>query len=199
MSNYIRFNTNKNKIKPNTLNNKNISCPFCNYDEVKERQGYLMEFKHSLLVENLFPTIEGGFQTVFIETKDCDATLLTYDKETLFSVLKSYFESFTFLKEQYNFPYIATFKNFGPHSSGSIKHQHMQLIGFHNIIDDDIKDIHFQGIPVYKDDDLEINFSDRPLNEYYEINFSIDKEKLFSFGEAFETFSLELQRCLISS
>lgn len=200
MKNFARFNRSTQLKKPVTIRNDNseVSCPFCDFNALKERQRCLIEFEeNSLLVENLYPTIQNGYQTVFIETPDCDASILSYDRKTLCNVFKNYFHSYQYLADTRSFPFIAAFKNYGMFSSGTIHHQHMQLIGFDDIYEIDVPDEHFTGVELFKNKAIDITLSDNPLNEFFEINLSIKKDVALSFDHTFEEFCLLLQKCCI--
>lgn len=198
MSNYFPFSTNANHSKPITIRKKDTqkpACPFCDYSELAKKQEVLQTFDESLLIVNLYPTIGNTVQTVFIETRNCDASFSTYDRKTVCSVMRNFFESYQFLKEKHPEKQIVGIKNAGEFSSGSIHHQHMQLVILDQPLQPKDPSI-FEGISFFEKDSVTVNFSDKPMTELYEINLAIANEDVFAYGETFETFCLALQICI---
>lgn len=195
MSNYFPFFTNTNQSKPITIQKNEAQkprCPFCDYNKLAKNQEVLKAFDESLLVANLYPTIGNTLQTVFIETPNCDANFLTYNHETACLVMRNFFDSYKFLVEKYPDKQIIGIKNAGEFSSGSIHHQHMQLVALDHSLQP-TNPQNFEGASVFNEGSVRVNFSDKPATEFYEINLSIANEELFTYGEAFETFCLLLQ------
>ena len=199
MSNYYTFFTQTNSEKPVTIHKNNDDlmppCPFCDYTALAKNQDILQNMGESLLVANLYPTIDQTIQTVFIETKECDANFTNYDKETVIQVMKNFFHAYELLCRTYPEKQIIGLKNSGPFSSGSIHHQHMQLL----VLEQPLKPTSsrlFEGTHLREENTITVNFSDKPATEFYEINVSISNEELFAYGKVFQRFCLLLQGCI---
>ena len=73
-NNPLTFLFNISKQKPNSILNSDTICPFCNREMLTE---ILVDSNDILLVLNKYPTIVDAFQTVLIETDDCDSDFST--------------------------------------------------------------------------------------------------------------------------
>ncbi len=60
---YLIFNQSVSNKKPNTIRNKEISCPFCNRDNLSN---ILVEENEMIMVENKYPTIKDADMYVLI-------------------------------------------------------------------------------------------------------------------------------------
>ena len=181
MKRHLTFSLKQAKNKPNTIKNKTIPCPFCDFDTLKTTNHVLVEKEKMYLIENKFPTLENSYQTVFIETDSCKENLSNYPKETLYQVLSFGLKQWQIMLQNPAYASVLFFKNHGEFANASIQHAHMQIIG--------LKEINYQllmrpeqfnGPIMYQDDSVEWNVSSAPKNEAVEFNIKIKKEAVLS-------------------
>ena len=75
---HLQFLFNIGEKKPNSIDNNSTICPFCdtkNLTDILDRDGTI------ILLKNKYPTLDNTFQTVIIETNNCDDDMSTYSKE----------------------------------------------------------------------------------------------------------------------
>ncbi|MFP7487292.1 DUF4931 domain-containing protein [Priestia filamentosa] len=175
---YIPFKTNTAKQKPNTLINQQHKCPFCDRETLVKEQNSLKQTKDFLIVENKFPVMEGSFATVLIEHLSCDEHIGTYSVEYLTELLNFAIDYCKELESTAKYQSVAFFKNHGIFSGGSIKHPHMQIVGFESLdYKVDINPNNFVGASVIENDLVDWNVSSFPRAEGYEFNIIIKDTK----------------------
>ena len=135
----------------------NPGCPFCNKEELSE----IIDQKGDiLLVKNKYQTLDNAYQTVLIETADCNADLTTYSVEHFRDVLRFGIKHWIRMEESGEYESVAFFKNHGALSGGSIRHAHMQITGFKDIdCNRNISADVFEGIEVHKQGNSMVNVS----------------------------------------
>lgn len=143
-------------------------CPFCDRSNLQE---ILAEDGPILLVKNKYPTLADSYQTVLIETDDCEADFSSYPKEHLYRLIRFGVENWLKMENSGVFASVIFFKNHGLLSGGSVSHEHMQIIGLKYL--DYRKNLvpeNFTGIIICKDGPAEFNLSTQPLIGFYEFN-----------------------------
>ena len=66
------------KQKPESIRNRSAACPFCD----KEQLTNILATDGSIIwLKNKFPTLQDTFQTVLIETDNCEDHIATYTEE----------------------------------------------------------------------------------------------------------------------
>lgn len=160
------------KQKPESIHNKNIACPFCAVEQltdILEKEGPIIWLK------NKFPTLKDTFQTVLIETDNCNDHIATYTKEHMEKLIRFSIHHWLILEESNEFQSVILYKNHGPFSGGSLHHAHMQIIGMKYVdYRQNITDENFQGIIVKQDEQIELNISARPIIGFTEFNIIIE-------------------------
>lgn len=168
----LKFLFNVSKQKPNSIINKETICPFCNREMIEE---ILVDYNDILIVTNKYQTIVDTFQTVLVETDNCDADFSNYDLEHAKRVLKTGIDYWLELENSGKYKSVVFFKNHGPMSGGSIKHSHMQIVGLKNIdYKATLKDEYFQGKEIFKKDNCTLNISTNPRFSFSEFNIILD-------------------------
>ncbi len=171
---YLIFNQEINNQKPNTIRNKSLSCPFCNEEQLSN---VVETFKTQKLVENKYPTIKDADMFVLIETNTCEKNLFNYTREEYTNILSFNVQKWLEYKRNNKYQDAILFKNYGPLSGGSIKHEHMQIIAFkNNQVDENVRLENLLGVEVLREKGLCITISDQPINNYLEYNleFTLD-------------------------
>lgn len=123
----IFFDRSVNAKKPSTIRNHKTSCPFCDRTQLAR---IVDEQEDMLLVENKFSTLENADMFVLIESKQCLSDMHTHSIEKIESLLTFGINKWQELEQTGKYKSVAFFKNKGALSSGTIKHPHMQFIGF---------------------------------------------------------------------
>lgn len=175
--NTIQFNRKLNMQKPSTIRNSKTSCPFCDRSQLAE---ILDEQDDIILVQNKFSTLKDANMMVIIESDECDSNMHTYSIDKLTTLLEFAITKWSEYEQTGKYKSVALFKNKGLHSSGTIKHPHMQIVGFKDQdCNDDITIEQLQGYPVVIDD-IEFNLSTLPKISFIEYNIEVttDYKKL---------------------
>lgn len=173
--NHLGFNVNIGKEKPENIINKNTKCPFCdreNLTDILDRSGEL------LLIKNKYHVLQDSYQTVLIETTDCDSDMSAYSKAHLYHLIRFGVKHWLDMVRSNEYKSVLFFKNHGPLSGGTIRHPHMQIIGlktisYHNMFEPK----EFSGIPIDKKDGVEFNISTYPRIGFSEFNVLTDDNR----------------------
>jgi galactose-1-phosphate uridylyltransferase len=168
MRKHLRFNTHVGRDKPFTIDNRETDCPFCDRSQLAE---ILDEHGPIIYLKNKYPVLEDTFQTVIIETDRCEAEFSVYPEEHLHALLRFGVEKWQAMIASGEFASVVFYKNHGPHSGGSLRHPHMQIVGLHevdyrqNVIDTD-----FQGLVIDEKPGVQFNLSTQPRMGFTEFN-----------------------------
>lgn len=137
-----------------------LQCPFC---DRKELASILHEDGELLLVENKFQTLADTYQTVIVETADCDADMTTYSPEHMQRLIVFGTDHWLRMEESGEFASVVFYKNHGPLSGGTIKHAHMQIVGLRHIdYRRNLNDAMFQGIEIHTENANTLTISTTP-------------------------------------
>lgn len=164
----LYFNSYYGELKPKNIIDPKIKCPFCdrgNLEKILDQDGDI------LLVKNKYPVLENTFQTVLIETKDCNSELSLYAKEHLYKVISFGVRNWFNMEDSGLYKSVIFYKNHGPLSGGTIRHPHMQIVGLKTIdYRQNIKEEHFAGALIDKQPNVEFTLSTLPLVGFVEFN-----------------------------
>ena len=83
-------------------------------------------------------------------------------------------DCFDQMNQDTNYESVVWYKNYGPHSGGSLIHPHMQIVGFKH--EDGYKYIHpnnFEGKTLFDEDGVEVNIAEHPVRGYTELNINL--------------------------
>lgn len=174
------YNLDLGRTKPDTVHRDASYCPFCDVAHLKN----IMETRgHMIWLENAYPVLNDSWQTLIIESDDCDGEFCEYTPDYATKLIDFGLEKWQQVKEMGRFRSVVFYRNHGYMSGGTIHHPHSQIVGFENYdYHDDIKLYHLLGTPIIEEDGLEINLSTRPIIGFYEVNLILEnKEKLPEF------------------
>ncbi|MFC7370937.1 DUF4931 domain-containing protein [Fictibacillus iocasae] len=182
----ITFFTDIGAKKPNSIKYKDTACPFCDLsqlEEIVDQDGPI------ILVMNKFPVLDKAFQTVLIETDECDTELSLYSKEHLYRLITFGMKHWKQLKESGKYKSVMFFKNHGPLSGGTIRHPHMQIVGLEEV---DCQygwhSSQFDGIPIWHGNGVVFNISSEPRAGFYELNVILENGgDLKQFADCIQT------------
>ncbi|MDP4161986.1 MAG: DUF4931 domain-containing protein [Bacillota bacterium] len=180
---FLLFNTSIGVKKPESIKNKQQACPFCDREQLT---GILAEEGSIMLLKNKFPVLENAFQTVLIETDECEEEFSDYKEEHVHTLLQFGIKHWLDMERSGEYESVIFFKNHGPLSGGTIAHPHMQIIGLNDIdytenIDEEI----FQGFMLAEINGVEFTLSTSPRIGFYELNVQMSH---YTYKEEFGRF-----------
>lgn len=185
---HLTFDSNIGQTKPESIVNTSAICPFCCREQLKD---IIASDGVILLIKNKYPVLVDAFQTVIIETDECDGELSTYPKEHLYKVIAFGIKKWQEMIDSQEFSSVIFYKNHGPFSGGTIRHPHMQIVGLKNIdYTNNIIDESFQGIVIDKKNGVELNLATKPKNGFFEFNVKIaDLQYLNQMADYIQTIA----------
>lgn len=169
---HLVFRTAIGRQKPNSIVNKKTPCPFCDRDQLED----IIEEQGSIIwLKNKYPVLQDSFQTVIIESDQCDGEISKYSKEHLYRLIQFGVQRWIRFEESGRFRSAIFFKNHGPLSGGSIAHPHMQIVGLTHInAYRDIREDHFDGLLIHSSKYTSFNLSTKPRAGFIEFNILLD-------------------------
>ena len=170
--NLIKFNTDIGKTKPENIVNKNNSCPFCDVENLTD---IIDTDEDIIFLKNKYLVIEDSDQFVLIEGKDCDSDMPNYSKNHMRRVIKMGLKHWKKLLDSGKYEEVLFFKNFGPMSGGTIRHPHMQIVGFPKLKSELLFDeAELGGLIIAKENGVELNISNCPRVGFGELNVIVE-------------------------
>ena len=176
------FDTAIAKDKPENIRHPHNACPFC---EPEQLTGVLARDADRIWLLNKFPTLQATWQTIIIEAATHTGDIATYtpaQNRAIFAFAIQHWQA-TIARQQ--FTSVLLYKNFGPHSGGSLRHPHMQIVG---LTDVDgyaaITAANLTGYPVISDGQVQVTLSDRPIMGFVEINVAVPATALVPLADA---------------
>ena len=171
--NLVKFNTDIGKTKPATLAHAETACPFCDVEHLTD----IIETDDDIIfLRNKYNVIEGADQFVLIEGRDCQSDMPDYPQEKMRRVIKMGVRHWQNLLASGKYAEVLFFKNYGIMSGGTIRHPHMQLVGFPHLNSDLLFDeAELRGIVIAARDGVELNISDCPRVGFGELNCVVER------------------------
>jgi ATP adenylyltransferase/5',5'''-P-1,P-4-tetraphosphate phosphorylase II len=182
----LTFLTDIGALKPNSIRNKETPCPFCRTDlleEVIDKRGSI------ILVKNKYNVLEHAYQTVLIETDECEGELSEYNKDHLYQLLNFGLEHWERMMQSGKYRSVMFFKNHGPLSGGTIRHPHMQIVGLEDVdCQYDFSISQFEGFPILEEKGVRFTVSTEPRVGFNELNVIWEKgAELALFADCIQT------------
>ena len=173
--NIVGFDTSVGKDKPRTLTDDDTPCPFCDVAHLKDivdRQGSI------ILLKNKYNVIKGAEQFVIIESDVCHSDMPDYTAEHMRRLFAFALRHWRLMLKSSRYEAVLFFKNYGALSGGTIRHPHMQLVGFPRI---DKKlffgdEREFFGIDIAERNGVLFNVSTYPRIGFGELNIVPQKD-----------------------
>ncbi|WP_026695788.1 DUF4931 domain-containing protein [Peribacillus kribbensis] len=164
----IYFQNNIGAGKPNSMVNRSTACPFCERESLTD----ILDEKGSILyLMNKYPTLKDTFQTLIIETDNCEEDISTYSFEHLKTLLEFGVSKWNEMRESGLYKSVIFYKNHGPLSGGTIHHPHMQIVGLKDAdYQQKLSPKYFEGIPAGRKNHVELNISEHPIMGFTEFN-----------------------------
>ena len=183
--NLVKFNTDVGKTKPENMRNPQNVCPFCdveNLTDIIDTDG------DTIFLKNKYNVVESADQFVLIEGSECKSDMPKYSREKMRRVIKMGIKHWKKLFDSGKYEEVLFFKNYGPMSGGTIRHPHMQLVGFPKLNSELLFDVEeLQGVVISEKDGVELNISNFPRVGFGELNV------IFNRGGNLETLADFLQ------
>lgn len=170
------FDVNIAKDKPNSYRKvkNNSGCPFCDpagLTHIFRREGGM------IWLLNKYSTLHDTFQTVLIESCKHQGDITSYSVDYNRALMRFSLSCFNQVNNSGKFRSVLWYKNYGPHSGGSLEHPHMQIVGLKKL--DGYQFIGpsaFAGITLYQHNGLEVNVCTHPVQGYIELDFNLLEE-----------------------
>lgn len=173
---HLRFNSNIGVQKPENIINRDRECPFCNRALLTD---ILAEEGSILLLKNKYPVLQEAYQTVIIETDDCDSELSLYEKDHLYRLMHFGFYHWNEMKNTGLYQSVLFFKNHGPQSGGTIRHPHMQIVGLADVdYHETLSPLYFEGIEIASENGVSFNVSTHPRVGFFEFNVQFHEDAI---------------------
>ena len=143
LSHILEYNLDLGKTKPDTVHRDEKYCPFCDVAHLKN----VMEKRGPMIwLENAYPVLKDSWQTLIIESDDCDGEFSSYTPEYALKLIQFGLEKWQQVKDMGKFRSVVFYRNHGYMSGGTIHHPHSQIVGFKDYdYHQDIKPFHFVG------------------------------------------------------
>ncbi|MFO1445246.1 DUF4931 domain-containing protein [Bacillus sp. Bva_UNVM-123] len=179
---HLMFHTEIGRQKPNSIRNKEQSCPFCEREKLID---IIAVDGPIIFLKNKYPVLENTYQTVLIETDDCHGEMSTYPEEHLIKLIRFGLTHWLSMIESGKYKSVLFFKNHGPLSGGSIAHPHMQIIGLNEIdYREKVQAIDFEGLVIQEKNGTVFSISTKPRVGFYEFNVKLGKiEDIYAFAK----------------
>lgn len=183
--NLVKFNTDVGKTKPENMRNPKNACPFCdveNLTDIIDTDGDI------IFLKNKYNVIETADQFVLIEGSECQSDMPQYSREKMRRVIKMGIKHWKKLLASGKYEEVLFFKNYGPMSGGTIRHPHMQLVGFPKLNSEllfNVKEL--EGVLIAEENRVELNISNFPRVGFGELNVIVEN------GGNFDTLADFLQ------
>ena len=161
----------KDKPQSYRKDKKKDICPFCDVEHLTDI--YKKE-DDIIWLHNKFPTLRDTVQTVLIESSNHNGDISTYTKEHNRKLMRFSLDCFDQMNQDTKYESVVWYKNYGPHSGGSLIHPHMQIVGLEH--EDGYKYIHpnnFEGETLFDENGVEVNIAEHPVQGYTELNINL--------------------------
>ncbi|GIO05049.1 DUF4931 domain-containing protein [Brevibacillus reuszeri] len=165
---HLHFNMQMGRKKPESVINREAACPFCDRKSLTD----VLEQRGSMIwLMNKYPVLQETYQTVLIESDDCEGDWSVYSKEHVRALLSFGVEKWLEMERSGSFQSVLFFKNHGPLSGGSIRHPHMQIVGLNQYdYHEQVKDSDFIGKTIDREAGIECTLSTHPRAGFFEYN-----------------------------
>lgn len=166
--NLVKFNTDIGRIKPENLIHADNACPFCDVEHLTD----IIDTDDDIIfLRNKYNVIEGADQFVLIEGRECKSDMPAYSKEKMRRVIRMGVKHWQNLLASGKYEEVLFFKNYGRMSGGTLRHPHMQLVGFPKLNSELLFDeVELRGLVIAERDGVEFNISNCPRVGFGELN-----------------------------
>lgn len=172
---YLDFDISTGRKKPENIINKTADCPFCNRTALT---GIIDSEDELLLIKNKYNVLGNSYQTVLIETADCQTDFSNYSQQKARQVIHFGIRHWLEMIASNEYKSVIFFKNHGALSGGTIRHPHMQIVGFYDLdCFSGIEEKEFYGYNIAKQADVEFNIAKYPRIGFTEFGIRLDNHE----------------------
>ena len=190
--NLIGFDVSVGQKKPRTLLDSDTPCPFCDVANLKniiDTDGTV------ILLRNKYNVIEGAEQFVIIESDLCSGDMPDYSPAHMRRLVAFSLKHWQNMLASGQYETVLFFKNYGPLSGGTIRHPHMQLVGFKHLNKDLLfEPREFEGVTIAEKNGVCLNAATCPRIGFGELN--IIPERDFDIGTLAEFIQISVRYIL---
>ena len=176
------FDTAIAKDKPENIRHPRDACPFCDPGQLTD---IIAQDADRIWLLNKFPTLQATWQTIVIESARHDGDIATYSPVENRAVFAFVLKHWQATIASGRFQSVLCYKSFGPHSGGSLRHPHMQIVGL-TAVDGyaNVTAANLTGYPALTVDRVQVTVSDQPIMGFVEINVAAPITAVTPFADA---------------
>lgn len=176
------FDTEIAKGKPENIRHPQHACPFCDRQQLTD---ILATENDRIWLLNKFPTLQATWQTIVIESSDHTGDISTYSSSQNRAVFAFAIKHWQATIASGRFKSVLLYKNFGPHSGGSLRHPHMQIVGL-TAVDGyaKITAANLTGYPVMTIGPVAVTIFDQPVMGFVEFNVTAPLTAIATLADA---------------
>ena len=180
--NLIRFDMKIGHNKPENIIHKENDCPFCHPEGLTDI--YATDKGGIILLKNKYDVLENADQLVLVETDRCGVDMPDYTVEHMRRVTRFGVSKWLEMEASGKYSAVIFFKNHGHLSGGTMRHAHMQLVGFRDA-DPSLfpNEEDFEGLPIIEKDGTLLNAATRPRLGFGEFNLIANPDALDSLAD----------------
>lgn len=167
--NLIRFDMKVGRNKPENIIHRENDCPFCHPEGLTDI--YATDEGGIILLKNKYDVLENADQLVLVETDRCGVDMPDYSTEHMRRVIRFGVSKWLEMEASSKYSAVIFFKNHGHLSGGTMRHAHMQLVGFRGT-DPSLfpAEEDFEGLPIAEKNGALLNAATRPRLGFGEFN-----------------------------
>ena len=167
--NLIRFDMAVGRQKPENIIHKENDCPFCHPEGLTDI--YATDEGGIILLKNKFDVLANADQLVLVETDRCGIDMPDYPPEHMRRIVRFGVAKWLEMESSGKYSAVIFFKNHGHLSGGTMRHAHMQLVGFRDADPSLFADEEdFEGLPIVEKDGVLLNAATHPRLGFGEFN-----------------------------
>ena len=180
--NLIRFDMKIGHNKPENIIHKENDCPFCHPEGLTDI--YATDKGGIILLKNKYDVLENANQLVLVETDRCGVDMPDYTAEHMRRIVRFGVGKWREMENSCKYSAVIFFKNHGHLSGGTMRHAHMQLVGFRDA-DPSLfpNEEDFEGLPIIEKDGTLLNAATRPRLGFGEFNLIANPDALDSLAD----------------
>lgn len=175
--NLIRFDMKVGRNKPENIIHRENDCPFCHPEGLTDI--YATDEGGIILLKNKYDVLENADPLVLVETDRCGVDMPDYTIEHMRRVIRFGVSKWLEMEASGKYSAVIFFKNHGHLSGGTMRHAHMQLVGFRGAdpsLFPDVED--FEGLTIVEKDGALLNAATRPRLGFGEFNLIANPDAL---------------------
>ena len=180
--NLIRFDMKIGHNKPENIIHKENDCPFCHPEGLTDI--YATDKGGIILLKNKYDVLENADQLVLVETDRCGVDMPDYTAEHMRRIVRFGVGKWQEMEASGKYSAVIFFKNHGHLSGGTMRHAHMQLVGFRDA-DPSLfpSEEDFEGLTIVEKDGVLLNAATRPRLGFGEFNLIANPDALDSLAD----------------